>query len=74
MCDATLVAVLNVIGKAKGISMKNNDSINGAVETLVIGKSAAKNSAGNMRTRYNDKINISEMVGKLFAISHVFLQ
>jgi len=45
---------------AKGISLKNKNSINGAV----IGKFAAKNSAANMRTRYNDKINISETVEK----------
>lgn len=34
------------------------------METVVIGTSAAKNSAGNMHTRYNDKINISEAFGK----------
>jgi len=35
----------------KEISMENkNDSINGAVKTAVIGKSAAKNSVGNTRT------------------------
>jgi len=42
---------------AKGISLKNKNSINGVVEMGVIGKFAAKNSAANMRTRYNDKIN-----------------
>lgn len=37
------------------------------METAVIEKSAAKNSAGNMRTRCNDKINISETFGKIDA-------
>lgn len=34
------------------------------MKTVVIGKSAAKNSVGNMRARYNDKVNISETFGK----------